>query len=62
MRRLVMALVILGGSATSALAAVPRLTNNDADYVLMPLLGYVAIIVGARGGQLFKRRLLRKVE
>ena len=61
MQRLIDTLLVLMGSATSALAAVPRLTHNDADYVLMPLLGYVAIVVGARGGQLFKRRLLRKV-
>lgn len=55
-------LVLLGGAATPVLAAAPRLTHNDADYLLMPLLGYVAIIVGARGGQLCKRRLRRKVD
>lgn len=38
---------LLVGSATPLLAA-PRLTNGPADYVLMPLLGYLALLVAAQ--------------
>jgi len=61
MRKLIVSLLLLQASATgSAFAAFPRLAHNDADYLLMPLCAYVAIIVSARGGQLIKRRLLRR--
>lgn len=52
--------VLLAGAASPALAALPRLTDSNADYLLMPLLGYVGLIIGARGGQMIKRRILRK--
>lgn len=60
MTRIVPPLVCLVAAATPVWAEVPRLANNNADYLLMPLLGYVAIIASARGGQLLKRRFLRK--
>lgn len=39
--------LMLTGSASPALAAVPRLTGNAVDYVLMPLLGYLSLVAGS---------------
>jgi len=39
-----LALVLVAGAAP-AHAALPRLTGNNLDYVLMPLLGYLALVL-----------------
>ncbi len=46
MFRIATLLISLSLLATPALAA-PRLTQGPADYVLMPLLGYLTIFAGA---------------
>lgn len=47
--------LLLTGSASPALAAVPRLTGDSTDYVLMPLLGYLSLVVGSWGLTLLTR-------
>lgn len=41
---------------------LPRLTETDLDFFLMPLLGYCAIVVVAQGIAYLERRLLRASE
>lgn len=39
--------VLFIGSSWISGDVIPRLTHSAADYVLMPLIGYLVIIVGA---------------
>jgi hypothetical protein len=54
-----LALILVAGAAP-AQAALPRLAGNGLDYVLMPLLGYLTLVIASwlldlparlRGGQ-----------
>jgi len=45
--RIALATLLLTVSAAPALAAMPRVTETAADYVLMPFLGYLSLIAGA---------------
>lgn len=46
MFRILASLLLLSLLASPALAA-PRLTQGPADFILMPLMGYLAIVAGA---------------